>query len=417
VIPVLILSLATAAKPNLLLVVTDDQAFDAVGAVNAQVQTPALDGLYRRGMVFSNAYCQGSLVPAVCVPSRTMLLSGRSLFRIPDPKLKEFAGPTLGQSFREAGYYTGCITKPGNSFAAAHRHFETVVHQPHANATTACAAGDAALKFLQDRPKEKPFLLYLAPSTPHDPRVADPEIQKLYDPAKIILPKNFMAKAPWDLGVAAIRDEKLAPTPRDPAEMRKQLAEYYAMITDFDRQLARVLLEIEKTAPNTIVVFTSDQGLAVGGRHGLMGKQNLYEHVKPPFVIAGPGIPAGKSAALVYLFDLFPTLCDYAGIATPKECEGASLKMLISGGAAEPWRKTLFTAYAGTQRCVRDARYKLYWLPKADRVMLFDLQTDPDELQDLSEKEPAKVKELKGLLAQEQAHWADTAPAIRSVER
>src|SRR5690606_12602606 len=129
------------------------------------------------------------------------------------------------------------------------------------------------------------------------------------------------------------RDEELAAHPRTPDEMRQHLAGYYATISDMDHQVGRILETVKELgfADNTIVIFSSDQGLAVGGRHGLMGKQNLYEHVKPPLIFAGPGIPHGESDALVYLFDLFPTICDLAGVEVPKVIEGESLLPLIHG--------------------------------------------------------------------------------------
>ncbi len=155
---------------------------------------------------------------------------------------------------------------------------------------------------------------------PHDPRLAPAEFTKLYDPAKISLSKNFMPEHPFDNGELKIRDELLAPHPRTPAVMRQHLADYYATISHLDSEVGRVLAEIERRgwADNTIVIYSSDQGLAVGGRHGLMGKQNLYEHVKPPLVFAGPGIPRGQSDALVYLYDLFPTICDFAVRKLPR---------------------------------------------------------------------------------------------------
>ena len=100
--------------------------------------------------------------------------------------------------------------------------------------------------------------------------------------------------------------------------MRQHLADYYACVSDLDEQVGRILKKLSELgwAENTIIIFSSDQGLAVGGRHGLMGKQNLYEHVKPPLILAGPGIPHGQSDALVYLYDLFPTICELAGAGT-----------------------------------------------------------------------------------------------------
>jgi arylsulfatase A-like enzyme len=140
-------------------------------------------------------------------------------------------------------------------------------------------------------------------------------------------------------------------------------------------------------ADNTIILFTSDQGLAVGGRHGLMGKQHLYEHNKPPLVIAGPGIPKGKSDALVYLFDLFPTICELAGVATPSVAEGKSLLPVVRGEDSKV-RDELFCAYRGSQRMIRDDRWKLieYSVGGARNTQLFDLTMDPQELVNLADQ-------------------------------
>ena len=126
---------------------------------------------------------------------------------------------------------------------------------------------------------------------------------------------------------------------------------------------------------NTIVIYSSDQGLAVGGRHGLMGKQNLYEHIKPPLIVAGPGIRHGRSDALVYLFDLFPTICDFAGVPTPQEVEGKSLLPVIRGETPRV-RDRLFGAYRDCQRMIRDERWKLikYNAAGEKHTQLFDLR-------------------------------------------
>jgi arylsulfatase A-like enzyme len=233
---------------------------------------------------------------------------------------------------------------------------------------------------------------------------------ELYDPARIILPKNFMPRHPFDNGELDVRDEKLAAIPRSPDEMRRHLADYYATITCLDHHIGRILETLAATgrAGNTIVVFTSDQGLAVGGRHGLMGKQNLYEHFKSPLIVAGPGIPHGRSDALVYLFDLFPTLCDLAGTTTPPAADGISLLPIIQGEKPRV-RELLFAAYRDCQRMVRDERWKLIWYPKIDRYQLFDLARDPWELEDLSgrSEQRARVDELKKLLVKEQASFGD----------
>jgi arylsulfatase A-like enzyme len=408
---------SAATKPNVLFVLADDQRFDTIAALgNSEIKTPNLDKLVGRGFTFSNAYCQGSMVPAVCTPSRTMILTGRSLFRIPNPQAKTFDGPTLPTTFGAAGYATLHVGKPGNSFRLAHGQFDKNVEIKHENAPTAKNCCDVVINFVKAHDGKKPFFVYLAPSVPHDPRVAPPEFHKLYDPAKLTLSKNFMKQHPFDNGELAVRDEKLAPVPRTEDDMRKHLADYYATITNLDHEVGRVLEAIKDAghADNTIVVFTSDQGLAVGGRHGLMGKQNLYEHFKSPLVIAGPGVRKGASDALVYLFDLFPTLCELTNVAVPKGVEGMSLAPLLAGQKALG-RTHLFAAYKDVQRMVRDEKYKLLWYPKVERFQLFDVVADPDELKDLSSdaKYAKKLAELREAMAAEQKRWGDTAPLLK----
>jgi arylsulfatase A-like enzyme len=233
---------------------------------------------------------------------------------------------------------------------------------------------------------------------------------EMYDPEKLALPKNFMPRHPFDNGELDVRDEKLAPLPRKPEDMRRHIADYYACITCFDHHVGRVLdvLREKGYADDTVVVYSSDQGLAVGGRHGLMGKQNLYEEFKSPLILAGPGVPKGKSDALVYLHDLFPTLCDLAGIPIPAEAEGLSLVPVLKREKPRA-RAHLFAAYRDCQRMVRDERWKLIWYPKINRSQLFDLSKDPWEIDDLSGRAEfaGRLTELKRQLAREQEAWGD----------
>lgn len=414
-IALLLTAIPAVAAPNVLFVYTDDQAFDTIRALgNKDIETPTLDALVGRGFTLTNAYCQGGQSAAVCVPSRVMLLTGRSTFHTPPYNAKAYEKPTLGKAFRDAGYATLCVSKPGNSFRPAHDHFEKVVHVPHVGTETNKKCADAVLDWLKADDIKKPFFIYYAPSMPHDPRTAEKEFHAKYDPAKLMLPKNFMAEQPLDIGVLDIRDEKLAKYPRDEKEMRQHLADYYACITSLDHHLGRILdaLKRAKRLDDTVIVFTSDQGLAVGGRHGLMGKQNLYEHFKSPLVIAGPGVPKGKSDALVYLHDLFPTTCDLCGMKVPAECDGASLVPVLNG-KKDRVRDALFAVYSGTQRMVRDDRWKLLWYPKLDKFQLFDLKTDPDELTNLAQVEEhgEKLTSMKKLMREQQDLFGDDKAA------
>jgi arylsulfatase A-like enzyme len=186
------------------------------------------------------------------------------------------------------------------------------------------------------------------------------------------------------------------------------------MISHLDAQVGRVLDALEKgpCAKNTLVIFTGDSGLAVG-KHGLMGKQNLYEHsMKPPLILAGPGVPAGKqSDALAYLFDLLPTICDYVGVAQPDGVEGKSLRSIVDGRQAKV-RDEIFGAYRQFQRSVRDERWKLIRYPHINKSQLFDSKTDPDELQDLAAdpKHADALRRMTALLEAKQREFGDKQP-------
>ncbi len=403
-------------RPNILFILTDDQRWDTIRALgNPEIHTPNLDRLVERGFTFRNAYCMGAQVGAVCLPSRTMIATGLSLFRIPNGREKETPpGITvLPRLFNEAGYLTMHSGKAGNECVFSSRTYQINIETAkHVDATDVKKHCDNVIGFLQKHDPQRPFFVYLAPCYPHDPRIAPEEYRKMYDPEKITLSPNFMPEHPFDNGELHVRDENLAPHPRTADVMRRHLADYYACVTYFDALVGRILQVLSERGfdKNTLIVFASDQGLAVGGRHGLMGKQNLYEHVKPPLIIAGPGIPHGQSDALVYLFDLYPTFCELAGIAVPSTAEGRSLLPVIRGETPKV-RDTLFAAYKACQRMVRDERWKLikYNANGVKNAQLFDLQNDPDEIRNLADdpKFADPRARMEKLLAEARKQWGD----------
>lgn len=406
-------------KPNVLILLADDLRPDAVGALgNPVVETPHLDGLVRGGLVFRSAYCLGSSVGAVCSPSRNMLLSGRAYFRFG----REASGdpPNLPLSLRQAGYFTYHHGKRGNTAPAIQARFDVNKYVNDQAARMAGAPGkdiaDDAVRFLRERragEDRRPFCMYLAFEAPHDPRVPAPEDRARYADRSIPLPPDYLPQHPFDNGEQTVRDELLAPFPRLPSEVRRHLRDYYAVITGLDRQIGRILAALRETGEdgNTVVVFASDNGLAVGS-HGLMGKQSLYEHsMRVPLVVRGPGIRPGRTGALAYLMDLYPTLCELAGAPVPAGLDGKSLLPVLRGRAPGV-RETLFTAYRDVQRSVRDARWKLIRYPQVDVTQLFDLETDPHETRSL-DADPAHRQRIERMLAdlrRSQAELGDTAP-------
>ncbi len=411
---------AQGRRPNVVLIVTDDQRQDTIHALgNPAVRTPNLDRLVRSGVTFRNAYCMGGHVAAVCLPSRMMIMRGRSWFSLlRDPS----ATPNLPATLNQAGYATYQFTKRSNTDHAAQKSFAYSDYpEPDDQADRLAAQpgkqmADGALRFLARWKQDpgRPFFMYLAGASPHDPRVAAPEFLAMYDPAKIPLPRNFRPFHPFDNGDLLVRDERLAAWPRTQDEIRRHLRDYYAVITQMDREIGRVLEAVKQAGQydNTIFLFTSDQGLALGS-HGLMGKQNLYEHsMRPGLIIAGPGIPRGRQVeAFAYLFDIYPTICELVGLAPPASLEGKSLVPVIRGRARQV-RDAVFLAYRDTQRAVRRGRFKLLRYPRINRTQLFDLAADPDEVEDLADRPShrARVEELMALLRRQQKLYADSAP-------
>ncbi len=423
-------------KPNILFILADDQRTDTLGvAGNPVIKTPHLDGLAERGFRFERAYGMGSMNPAVCVPSRAMINSGRSLFRIRD----DLNGiPILPELLREAGYMTFATGKWHNQPDSFLRGFErgqavffggmsdhtrvpiTHIDDGHVSQQTigdefsSTLFADAAIQFLESYDFSRPFYAYVAFTAPHDPRQAPEGYIDRYDPETIPLPPNYLPQHPFFNGWMTGRDEQLASWPRSSEVIRSQLAEYYGLITHMDFEIGRLLEALEKTgeADNTIIVFAADHGLALGS-HGLLGKQNLYEHsTRAPLLFVGRAIPKGTSSkALVYLLDIFPTLAELAGVRSPEPVDGRSLVSIMRGREVEV-RDSVYTAFGEVMRAVRDRRWKLIRYPHINRTQLFDLESDPQEMNDLSADaaQTGRIEILMAMLSRWQRQLDDPLP-------
>lgn len=210
----------------------------------------------------------------------------------------------------------------------------------------------------------------------------------MYDPKDIPLPENFLPLHPFDNGELSIRDEMLAEFPRTEQEIRRHIAEYYAAITHLDDQIGTVLEALRRSdrSDNTLIVFAADNGLALGS-HGLMGKQNLYDHsLHVPLILCGPGIPSGsRQDSPCYLNDVFPTLCDLVELNPPSDILGQSLLPVLKNRQTNP-RRSLMFAYKDIQRALVDGRWKLilYHVRGTSTTQLFDLDKDPFEKENLA---------------------------------
>jgi choline-sulfatase len=415
-------------RPNFLFILADDQAPHSIGAYGNDVcQTPHLDRLAREGMLIHDAHHMGSWSGAVCRPSRTMIMTGRSVWRIPgvqnrtptgrldeagQQQLTEFvAQRSMPALFNAAGYDTMRTCKLGNTFPPASRLFQ-VLHEKdmrEGNDEEGSAwHAERVLDFLKERENNSnrnPFLIFLGFSHPHDPRNGKPELLEKYgaenrqrpptqiNPLAPPLPINYLPEHPFPHGHPNLRDEMQVEgvlSDRSEATIRNELGREYACIDNLDQQVGRVLEKLEAMGEldNTYIFYTADHGIAVG-RHGLMGKQNLYEHTwRVPLIVRGPGIKAGSHASgFVYLMDLLPTLCDLAGIQPADGMEGLSFRRVLEG-QQERVRDVLYGVYCGgTKPGMRSVKTADGWkLIKVDvldgsvrETQLFNLRENPDE--------------------------------------
>ena len=269
---------------------------------------------------------------------------------------------------------------------------------------------DAAIELIRRRPA-KPFFLHVNFTAPHDPLILPPGYEGKYRPEDMPLPPNFLSEHPFDHGNFLGRDEQLLPWPRTQSIVRRTTAMYYAVVSHMDQQIGRILKALDETgqADNTVVIFTSDHGIALGS-HGLRGKQNMYEHtVGVPLILRGPGVPRGeRREAQVYLRDLFPTACELVGLEVPTTIGGKSFVPVLDGQQTEIYPHVV-CYFRDKQRMIRTDRWKLIHYPHIDRWQLFDLATDPFELKDLS-TDPTQADRIDSL-RQKLAAWLKQAGA------
>jgi len=245
---------------------------------------------------------------------------------------------------------------------------------------------------------ETPFFMYVAFNAPHDPRQAPQSFVDRYPVSRVTVPSDYLPEYPYanEMGAGrGLRDEKLAPFPRTEHAVKVHRGEYFALITHLDEQIGQVLTALDQSgkADQTWIFFTSDHGLAVG-HHGLMGKQNMYEHsLRVPFLVSGPAVRPTVLDTPIYLQDVMATCLDLAGVEKPAHVEFQSLLPLIRGESTTPTAQPVYGAYLALQRAIIWDGKKLILYPKAKVARLFDLKTDPEESQDL-----AKDKGQQGVM-------------------
>ncbi|MEG1543306.1 MAG: sulfatase-like hydrolase/transferase [Tannerellaceae bacterium] len=415
---------------NVLFLLVDDMQKTCIHAYgNNQVVSPNIDRIVQNGVSFAHTYTNGSLSGALSMPSRAMIMTGRGVYQVSgDGAVIPEKQVTLPELLRQQGYTTFATGKWHADKKSFNRSFEQAdniffggmhpynqnghlsprLHHYDPSGTyktpfvgekfSSEAYADAAVQFLSSRKKDsKPFFAFVAFTSPHDPRMDHPSYGHNYNAAEMDIPVNFLPQHPFDNGELYIRDEVLSPLPRTEEAIRQELANYYGMISEVDVQIGRIVETLRKQGEleNTILVFASDNGLAVG-RHGLLGKQNLYEHsISVPMVIMASDLEKGTSKDVdCYLYDLYPTLCDMLGIAPAQSVTGKSLLPVLQG--ANKHRDHLFLAYNSIQRAlVKDHwKYIIYNVKGHITEQLFNLADDPDEMVNLAGNVEYQFKKL-----------------------
>ncbi|MFI3280563.1 MAG: sulfatase-like hydrolase/transferase [Rikenellaceae bacterium] len=445
-------------KPDVLFIFVDDMTYDGLNALgNDQIISPNMDRIVQSGVSFVNNYNMGGWNGAISQASRTQLITGMYVWNAYNAQESDrFASlvesrSTWPQVMEDAGYktfHTGkwhmWYIKPADIYAdvelvrggmpSDHYNFKAPTYgvnntylgyerplsrddeswQPWDTSNGGYWLGekhwseeqaDVMISYIEEnRDSAQPLFMTCAFNAPHDPRQSPREFVELYDVDKIEVPESFQEQHPYmdEMGCGkTLRDEELAPWPRTEYSTQKHRQEYYALISHLDVQIGRIMdaLEASGRADNTLIVFSADNGIAIG-KHGLMGKQSMYDHsLKVPLVFAGCGLPKGQvREQLTYMQDLVPTVLEIAGVQKPESMDFISELSVARDGSLPSNHEGIYGAYLDVQRMVRNDRYKLLLIPKAQKVYLFDLKKDPEETKNLYGK--AKYKEIVDELVQ-----------------
>lgn len=434
-----------AAPPNVLLICVDDLKPTLGCYGDLLVQTPNIDRLAADGVLFERAYCN----QAVCAPSRNSLLTGLRPQSLGIYDLATFfrrAAPdavTLPQFFKQHGYRTAGMGKiyhvghgnkndkrswsepfvntPGMIYRMSLAKSSDGRRGPAFEAAdvpdseyTAGQLGDLAVERLQklSSESEHTFLLAVGFHRPHLPFNSPKKYWDLYDRSDFALPERRTppdgapSYAPTNWG--ELRKYGNIPQQGQMSdELQLELIHgYYAAVSYVDAQVGRILDTLHDTGfdENTIIILWGDHGWHLGD-HGQWCKHTNYEQAtRIPLIIAGPGVNTGVAAdSLVETVDIYPTLCEVAGLPVPEGIDGQSFKSVLEDPSTVV-RESAVQVYPRGKRIgqtVRTARYRLVeWkLPNGPaEYELYDYQEDPDETVNLAAERPAIVAELKALL-------------------
>jgi arylsulfatase A-like enzyme len=432
--PAMLLLAAAAAhaadRPNLIVLMTDDQRFDAMScAGNAVLKTPNMDRLAAEGMRFRNMFVTNSL----CAPSRATLLTGlySHSHGVIDNKDHKIAAdqPLVSDRLREAGYEVAFCGKSHVAGALRDRKWDYYfgykgqgrykdpiiaegvdgkdeVHKGYMDDVVT----EKAIEFVK-RKRDKPFCLFLFFKAPHRSWVRAERHKDLFK--DVAVPKPDLWDADRALKPKAFADaENVIGKFDDVKDYQSFIKDYYAVLTAVDENVGKLLdvLKEQKQLDETAILYTSDNGF-FAGEWQAFDKRFMHEpSIRVPLLVRYPKlVKAGSvSDAMVLNVDIAPTLLDLAGVAVPREMHGRSWVPLLKGDE-KGWRKDWLYEYyeypgphsVRKHRGVRSERYKyIHYFEKPEEFELYDLKEDPQEKNNLYGKKGYEdvTKELKARL-------------------
>lgn len=433
-------------RRNVVVIMSDEHDPRAMGCSGHPfVRTPQLDALAARGVRFAQAYTPSP----ICVPARAAFATGLRVHQLRhwDNAMPYTGTPQgWGHVLQRQGVRVESIGKlhyrndeDQAGFDREHIPMHVVgghgmvwasIRDPYITQAPGgkrmlgerIGAGESpytsydrsatqrAVRWLHDAAAQtdRPFLLYVGLVAPHFPLLAPEAFFAMYPPEQMpavkLHPSTGYQRHPWVQAYAEFMpNEELF---KSPEERLHAFSAYYGLVSFLDDNVGQIVRAVADggLGDSTTIVYTSDHGDNLGAR-GVWGKSTLYqESVAVPMVIAGPDLPAGVCDTPVDLLDLFPTLLEGCGVAAAPHLGGRPGRSLfeLAAAPAEPER-VVFSEYhaAGSNTAgfmLRKGRWKYHHYVRF-RPELFDLQADPEELQDLA-ADPAHAAVLRDMEAE-----------------
>jgi arylsulfatase A-like enzyme len=456
-----LLAATAAARPNVVFIMSDDHASQAISAYGSRVnETPQIDRLAREGMLFRNFFVTNS----ICTPSRASILTGLYSHKNGVPVFNHFDGsqPTVAKLLQAAGYHTGLVGKwhlgsdptgfdyweifPGQGIYNDPVLYTASGEKTYAGRYATDVVTDLAISFIRERPKHRPFFLMLHHKAPHREWTPDEAHRRMFENREIPEPETL-----WDdyatrsdalrenkqrvADDLTRRDLKLVPPPGlsaaerttwlavKPTELevvrdgkpttlagrelarykyQRYMQDYLACVQSVDDNVGRLLdfLKASGLERDTIVVYTSDQGFFLG-EHGLFDKRFMYEEsLRMPVLVRWPAVirPGSETRALALNVDFAPTFLAAAGLAVPAAMQGLSLLPLLRGETPADWRDAIYYRYYHDPGH-HDTRAH-YGVRTASHKLIYYWKKQQWELYDLG-TDPHEMRNLYGQPGQE----------------